>query len=78
MEDGEVKAKQTKKRSRRTAGASGFETLRAEAVRQLKERLEGGDMSTGDLMKVITMSAPEPEPVKAAAGDWVLDLQEDV
>lgn len=35
-------------------------------------------MSTGDLMKVITMSAPEPEPVKAAAGDWVLDLQEDV
>ena len=44
----------------------------------VKERLEGGDMSTGDLMKVITMSAPEPEPVKAAAGDWVLDLQEDV
>ena len=78
MENGEVKAKQTKKRSRRTAGAGGFETLRAEAVRQLKERLEGGDMSTGDLMKVITMSAPEPEPVKTAAGDWVLNLQEDV
>ena len=38
MENGEVKAKQIKKRSRRTAGASGFETLRAEAVRQLKER----------------------------------------
>ena len=33
MENGEVKAKQTKKRSRRTSGASGFETLRAEAVR---------------------------------------------
>ena len=78
MENGEVKAKQTKKRSRRTVGVSGFETLRAEAVRQLKERLEGGDMSTGDLMKVITMSAPEPEPVKEAAGDWVLSLQEDV
>ena len=78
MENGEVKAKQTKKRSRRTAGAGGFETLRAEAVRQLKERLEGGDMSTGDLMKVIAMSPPEPEPVQAPQEDWVLSLQEDV
>ena len=78
MDNGEVKAKQTKKRSRRTAGASGFEALRAEAVRQLKERLEGGDMSTGDLMKLITMSPPEPEPVQAPQEDWVLSLQEDV
>lgn len=78
MENGEVKAKQIKKRSRRTAGAGGFETLRVEAVRQLKERLESGDMSTGDLMKVITLSAPEPEPVKAPQEDWVLSLQEDV
>ena len=78
MEHVEVKAKQIKKRSRRTAGAGGFETLRAEAVRQLKERLESGDMSTGDLMKVIAMSPPEPEPVQAPQEDWVLSLQEDV
>lgn len=78
MEEKEGKAKRTGKAPRRAEGQAGFESLRLEAVRQLKERLEGGDMSTGDLMKVITMSAPEPEPVKAPAGDWVLNPQEDV
>lgn len=61
----------------RQAGGGGFEALRAEAVRQLKERLAGGEMSTGDLMKVITMTMPEREAAEEPRGDWVLSLKED-
>ncbi len=55
--------------------AAGYETLRREAARQLKERLEAGELSTADLLKVMNMEPPEPEKVKLPEGDWVLSVE---
>ena len=55
--------------------AAGYETLRREAARQLKERLEAGELSTADLLKVMNMEPPEPEKEKPPEGDWVLSVE---
>ena len=41
MENGEVKAKQTKKRSRRTVGASGFGSLTPEIEKKQRKKRRG-------------------------------------
>lgn len=53
------------------------EAIRREALRQLKERLQGGELSTGDLLKIMGMSLPEEKAPAAAGGDWVLVLGEE-
>ncbi len=53
------------------------EAIRCEALRQLKERLEGGELSTGDLLKIMGMSLPEEKAPAAVSDDWVLVLGEE-
>ncbi len=61
---------------RRKRSAPCAETLRREALRQLKQRLEEGEMSTADLIRIMGMSLKEEERTEEAA-DWVLELKEE-
>lgn len=76
MEEQETKEKQAKKSTRARASAAGYETLRREAARQLKERLQAGELSTGDLLKVMNMEASQTEKTRPPQGDWVLSMEE--
>ena len=76
MEEQETKEKQAKKPTRARASAAGFEALRREAARQLKERLQAGELSTGDLLKVMNMDASQTEKTRPQQGDWVLSIEE--
>ena len=72
MEQKETKVKQAGKAPRARASSTGFEALRREAARQLRERLDSGELSTADLMKVMNMEPPETEKAKPPEGEWVL------
>ena len=52
-----------------------MEALRRDAGRQLQERLQKGELSTPDLLKVMAFTPPEPGEKSPRSGDWVLVLQ---
>ncbi|NLA53562.1 MAG: hypothetical protein GX858_04300 [Clostridiales bacterium] len=54
-----------------------FLKLRQDAGRQLNERLQKGDLSTADLLKVMAFCPPQKEETAHRNGDWVLVLQGD-
>ncbi|NLC33386.1 MAG: hypothetical protein GX781_08830 [Clostridiales bacterium] len=54
-----------------------YSKLREDAARQLNDRLQKGDLSAADLMKVMAFCPPQKEETLLKNGNWVLVLQED-
>lgn len=59
------------------ARAIKISTLRRQALRQLKERLDEGKLTASDLLRIAAMSPDEDEGMPSAGQDWVLTLAED-
>ncbi|NLD52785.1 MAG: hypothetical protein GX650_07795 [Clostridiales bacterium] len=51
--------------------------LRELALQQMLDRLEQGELSVAELLKVIALEAPPQTEKKRPDGDWVLQLLED-
>jgi len=52
-----------------------IEALRRDAGLQLNNRLQKGELSTADLLKVMAFCPPEDQSAEPRKGDWVLVLQ---
>ena len=51
--------------------------MRELALQQMLDRLEQGELSVAELLKVIALEAPPQTEEKRSDGDWVLQLLED-
>ena len=60
---------------RRSRKKVDIDALRRDAGLQLLERLQKGELSTADLLKVMAFSPPENQQAEPKKGDWVLVLQ---
>ena len=65
----------TKTPTRRRRKKVDFEKLRQDAGGQLQLRLEKGELSTADLLKVMAFNPPDIQEVQKNGQDWVLVLQ---
>ena len=51
--------------------------LRQLALQQMLDKLEGGELSVAELLKVIALEAPPQVEERQPTGDWVLQLLEE-
>ena len=51
--------------------------LRALALQQMLDKLEDGELSVAELLKVIALESPAPAEDNLPPGDWVLQLLEE-
>ncbi len=62
---------------RRRRRAVEVDRLRALALQQMLDKLESGELSVAELLKVIALESPGPAEDNLPPGDWVLQLLEE-
>ena len=73
--DFNLSSEMTKAPLRRSRKKVDIDALRRDAGLQLLDRLQKGELSTADLLKVMAFSPPEKQQAEPKKGDWVLVRQ---